>query len=135
VRAIGLVPTPAENLPLSTYEVYLFGKGTAEDRAWIFVNALKQLRIDAIVLLPRRANDQGPTAADRPFLVGVLLESQVYLFDPRAGTPIPAPAGHDTTWRAATLAETVSDPAVLKQLDAGSDRPYPISAEDLKQPD
>src|SRR5262249_36940719 len=35
VRAIGLVPKSPHDLPLTPYEFYLLGKGTARDRAWI----------------------------------------------------------------------------------------------------
>lgn len=137
VRAIGLVPTPLQNLPLTPYEVYLLGKGTAEDRAWMYINVLKQLRIDAILILPPAGGDQPAEETERPFLVGVLLDGQVYLFDPRAGVPVPAPAGDSTSGtmrRVATLAEAASDRALLKQLDAGEGKPYPISADDLKRP-
>ncbi len=139
VRAIGLVPKPPQNLPFTPFEVYLLGKGTAEDRAWVFINVLKQLRIDAVLILPHAAGEQSASAAtETPFLVGVLLDGQVYLFDPRAGVPIPAPAGSTkgaTTPRPATLAEAAADAAMLKQLDAGNNKPYPIAAADLKQPE
>ena len=139
VRAIGLMPTPPQNLPLTPYEVYLLGKGTAADRAWVFINILKQLRIDAVLILPRTGSAQPANAvAETPFLVGVLLDGQVYLFDPRAGVPIPSPEGSGGTEkisRAATLAEAASDANVLKQLDSGNSQPYPISADDLKHPD
>jgi hypothetical protein len=138
VRAIGLVPAPPQNLPLTPYEVYLLGKGTAEDRAWVFINILKQLRIDAALIVPPYGGNEQPGAsADSPFLVGVLLDDQIYLFDPRAGMPIPALAGGSgsgTIPQAATLPQAASDPAVLKQLDT-SGKPYPITAESLKQPD
>jgi hypothetical protein len=139
VRAIGLVPKPPQNLPLTPYEVYLLGKGTAEDRAWVFINVLKQLRIDAVLVLPHAEGEQSASAsAETPFLAGVLLDGQVYLFDSRAGVPIPARPGQaksGTIPRPATLAEAAADAAVLKQLDAGNSQPYPIAAADLKQPE
>jgi hypothetical protein len=137
VRAIGLVPAPPQDFPLTPYEVYLFGKGTAEDRAWVFVNVLRQLRIDAVLLFP---NASGPTSAvasaGPKFLVGVLLENQVFLFDPQSGVPIPKIPGDATeaVLDVATLAEAIADPAVLKQLDVSAERPYPISAEALRHP-
>ena len=137
VRAIGLVPAPPHDLPLTPYEVYLFGKGTAEDRAWIFVNVLRQLRIDAVLLFPTASGPASTQASAGPkFLVGVLLENQVFLFDPQSGVAIPAISADATGGlpRVATLAEAVAEPAVLKQLDAGPDRPYPISVEALRHP-
>jgi hypothetical protein len=138
IRAVGLVPRPLHDLPLTPYDIYLLGKGTAEDRAWIFVNVLRQLKIDAILLFPASAGDDAaPAASGGPFLVGVLLDGKVYLFDPRYGLPIQAleaGAAAPAASGVATLAEAASDPAVLKQLDAGSDRPYPIRAADLSHP-
>jgi hypothetical protein len=137
VRSIGIAPAPPQDLPLTPYEVYLFGKGTAEDRAWLFANVLRQLRIDAVLLVPSATGGKPAFAARDPkFLIGVLLENKVFLFDPQSGLPIPAlvgglpGAGHQV----ATLEEATTDPAVLKQLDAGPDRPYPVSADALRHP-
>jgi hypothetical protein len=137
IRAVGLVSRPLHDLPLTPYEVYLLGKGTAHDRAWIFVNVVRQLKLDAVLLVPRPAGQDVPAVADaQPFLVGVLLDGQVYLFDALAGVPIPAP-GRDSATAAgpsvATLIQAASDPAVLQQLDAQG-KPYPIRAADLARP-
>jgi hypothetical protein len=138
VRAVGLVRQPLQDLPLSSYEVYLFGKGTAEDRAWIFVNVLRQLKLDGVLLFPQPSETgQRSDLAAGPFLVGALLDGRTYLFDPMAGVAIPWPAtetGDSSASRVATLADAVSDPAVLKQLDAGAEKPYPIRAADLARP-
>jgi hypothetical protein len=137
IRAVGLVPRPLYDLPLTPYEVYLLGKGTALDRAWIFVNVLRQLKIDAVLIVPRPAGKDVPAVVDaQPFLVGVLVEGQVYLFDPLTGVPIPAlgrKSGAAAVSSVATLGEAASDPAVLQQLDAEG-KPYPIRAADLARP-
>jgi hypothetical protein len=135
IRAVGLVPGPLKDLPLTPYEVYLLGKGTALDRAWIFVNVLRQLKIDAVLLAPGPAAEDAVVGA-QPFLVGVLLDGQVYLFDPLAGVPIPALAresSSSTSPSVSTLEQAASDPAVLQQLDAKG-KPYPIGAADLARP-
>lgn len=137
-----------EKLPLPLFRVLLFGRGTAEDRAWVFASLLRQLRIDAVIL---RASNARPAAGDdaagrgdERWLVGVLLdeagangtEKNVYLFDPRLGLPIPAPGDQNATVlveRPATLAQVLEDPAILERLNAG-DRRYPITADDLKEP-
>src|SRR5262249_27066575 len=134
IRAVGLVPSPLKDLPLTPYEVYLLGKGTALDRAWIFVNVLRQLKIDAVLLAPRLGVEAVPAVVGaQPFLVGVLLDGQVYLFDPLAGVPIPAlvrESASATVPSVATLEQAASDAAVLQQLDAQG-KPYPIRAADL----
>jgi len=138
VRAIGLVPEPLQDVPLTPYDVCLLGKGTAEDRAWLFVDTLRQLRIDAVLIFPKPNEESSKPAPSRqPFLIGVLLDKQVYLFDSRAGVPIPAAAaesGGASPSRPATLAQVIGDPSLLKQLDAGPDRPYAIQSADLQHP-
>jgi hypothetical protein len=138
IRAVGLVSRTSDDPPLTPYEVYLLGKGTAEDRAWIFVNVLRQMKLDGALLSPRIGETGEASAASRPFLVGVLLDGQVYLFDPRNGVPVPAPAADSDSLpapRVATLAQAATDPSVLRQLDAGNDRPYPLRAADLAAPE
>lgn len=133
MRAIGLVSQPLQDLPLVPYEFYLFGKGTAEERAWMFASVLRQLKIDAVLLFPKNADESATPGADRrPFLVGVLLDDKIYLFDPANGVAIPSrQAG---TARPATLAEAVADPSVLEQLDADKNHVYPLRAGDLRKP-
>ncbi len=133
VRAIGLVSQPLHDLPLTVYEVSLLGKGTAADRAWIFANLLRQMKIDAVLIYPKKSGKAPAAADEQPMLVGVLLDGQVYLFDPQAGVPVPASGAASALSRVATLAEAANDAAVFKQLDA-SGRPYPIAASDLEHP-
>ncbi|MGE5191103.1 MAG: tetratricopeptide repeat protein [Deltaproteobacteria bacterium] len=138
VRAVGLVSRTPQDPPLTPYEVCLLGKGTAEDRAWIFVNVLRQMKLDGVLLSPKSAADDSSSAAGRPFLVGVLLDGQVYLFDPQNGLAIPVPVADPAAppaSRVATLAQAANDPAILKQLDAGAERTYPIRAADLASPE
>ena len=37
-------------LPLTPYEMLIFGEGTAADRAWIFAGLLRQLKLDAVIV-------------------------------------------------------------------------------------
>lgn len=113
VRNVDLVTKHYEDLPLTPYESYLFGSGTAEDRAWIFISLLRQLKIDAVIVSPKKSNG-GEATAGSPFFVGVLLNDEVYLFEPRFGLPV-RPASGDAA--AATLAQVVATPDLLKQFD------------------
>lgn len=131
VRNLDLVEQHRDGIPLSIFETYLIGHGTAEDRAWLFGSMLRQMKIDCVVLFPEGTKaDAGPA----PFLIGVLLEGQVYLFDPRAGLPIPAPATADGAEAVATLTQVRAEPALLKALDIDAEHPYPITAENLGKP-
>lgn len=134
------VPASLENqnkhlgdLPFTAYELYLLGRGTAADRAWLFVNLLRTLRIDSVLLTPGGAEDPGVSDEAVPFLVAVLVEGQVYLFDPALGVPVPAVDSEPGTLRPATLEEVTSHPELLSRLDA-SDRKYPWTSEMLKSP-
>lgn len=126
VRTIGLVERHPDDLPLTPYDVYLLGKGTAEDRAWIFAGLLREKRIDAVLIDPPGE----PRAGHR--LVGVLLDGQVYLFDARIGVPIP---GADASAKPpATLSQVVNDPQLLRRLDVGNRYAYPLRGEELRTP-
>ncbi|HTI51047.1 MAG TPA: hypothetical protein VL475_08850, partial [Planctomycetaceae bacterium] len=57
VRAVELIPGHPDDLPLTPYEVYLVGKGTVADRAWIFAELLRQLKIDAVIVAPGAEGD------------------------------------------------------------------------------
>jgi hypothetical protein len=132
IRAIELVSGHPDDLPLTAYEVYLIGKGTAADRAWIYAEILRQLKIDTVLLAP---GTDGAGEPDLPatFLIGVILDGKTYLFDPQLGVPVPGP-GETSAASVATLEEAVSDPAVLQRLDAGNEQAYPFNAEKLQRP-
>lgn len=141
VRAVTLVPEKADALPLTPYEIYLFGKGTAADRAWIFSAMLRQLKIDAVLIIPKAAidekkeGDEQNPPREQPFLVGVLLGDDAFLFDPRLGLPLPALGAKPQmagSPQVATLAQALTEPGVLKQFDLDAEHPYGITGADLK---
>src|SRR6516165_122038 len=104
VRAIGMDSRTLHDRPLTVYEVYLLGKGTAADRAWVFASILRQLKIDAVLIRPKTAGKTpAGTTGQPPMLVGVLLEGEVYLFDPQAGVAVPSMGTATAPSRAATL--------------------------------
>jgi len=159
-RNIALERITTGKIPLVPYETLILGHGTPEDRAWIFANLLRQLNLDAVILRPAStAADASPTdsppadqksedkeksggarpgggkPADKPWLVGVLLDKQVYLFDMQLGWPVPSPADQGKSpmvQQPATLAEVLADDGLLRRLDVGAGRPYGLRAEDLK---
>lgn len=124
VRNLSLADRHPSDLPLTLQEIWMAGHATAADRAWAFGSLLRQLDIDSVVLAPADGED----AATQPFLVGVLLEGKVYLYDPRLGIAIPSADGKST----ATLSEVLAQPELLSALSVSDDRPYPITAEQLK---
>jgi hypothetical protein len=127
-RNVTLVPEDEPQPPLATYEILLVGRGRAADRAWVFGEILKQLRIDSVVM-----QSQAEGASLGPMLVGVPLDGEVYLFDPQLGLPIPR--ADDATAarivRPATLREIREHPEWLKALAPRSDQPYEPTAEQI----
>jgi hypothetical protein len=115
-----------QNIPLTLYQVFLFGRATAEHQAWAFTELLHQLRIDAVVLTPQQ---QG----DKKWIVAVCLEEGNYLFDFSLLTPVPSKSS--TSWRIdtpATLQEVIKSPKLLTVLqELGSQVP---SATELTTP-
>lgn len=131
VRNVQLVEDDHPLGGLTAFETLLFGQGTARDRAWIFAELLRQLRIDAVVIEP--AGERDDADASRPFLVGVLLDGECLLFDPRIGMPIPGPDDDGSSpqvTRPATLADVRADGELLERLDL-PETPYPLDDADL----
>jgi uncharacterized ferredoxin-like protein len=135
VRNIELVERKPGAAPRPVFRAMLFGRGTAADRAWVFAAILRQLKISAVVVSPARA-PAAKQAASSPYLVGVLLNGKIYLFDMQLGLPVPA-ADDDPSnpliRTPATLAQFVADPKIARSLSTG-DFKYPLAAGDLKNP-
>lgn len=143
VRNVALAAPSSEPIPQTLYDILILGRGSAEERAWLFAELLRQLRIDAVIVRPSTGTapaattakaegaeskpDQEPTeeksipsnADEAPWLVGVLLDEPqkpVYLFDAWLGLPVPAPDDNAFPARPATLEQVVAKPEVLERL-------------------
>jgi len=145
VRNIQVSPVPAAEgagargiVFQEPWETLLLGRGTATDRAWLFILLARQQRIDAALVA--LTNPADPAARRvRPWAVAVLSQGQLYLFDANLGLPIPAadgiqrgPAG-ELDVRPATLAEVAADASLLERLDAGSEFRYPVQSTDVQR--
>ena len=124
---IDLVPDSKQALPFSPYEACIIGSATAEERAWIYINLMRQLRLDAVLFRP---------AKPAPFkmLVGVFVGNEIYLFDPVLGLPVPSPAQPEDAVQIqipATYAEVQKTPDLLKKF-YGKYSDSRFSAEELK---
>ena len=118
-------------LAQSPWETLLLGRGSVLDRAWVYVELLRQEGIDG-ALLAMPAEEGSVSSAPRAWAIGVLIEGKIYLFEPVLGLPIPGPDGpsldadRKVVIRPATLAEAVADPAVLRRLDLDETTAYPV---------
>jgi hypothetical protein len=97
------------------------GWGTAHERALVFLTMLDQLGLDGcMTALP------GPKAGDnvRPWIPGVLVGKEIYLFDTRLGLPLPGPDRKGI----ATLSQVRSQGAKLFQsLTSDAKHAYDIA--------
>ena len=86
-------PLKSDNarIPLGMYEVMLTGRGTFDDRVWIFSEALRQRQIDSVLLKASTPGDPASEnivdAADQ--LLAVIIQEKAYLFDLARGTAVP----------------------------------------------
>lgn len=127
---IRLVPDGDPDIPLGPFEIVLYGRGTAVDRAWVFSTILHSMKIPAVIL-ERPESAQG---VKWNVLVGAVLDGKTYLFDASIGLPLPA--SDDTTdslliRSAATLTDLLKDETPLRKLDVGDNR-YPLTVDLLK---
>jgi hypothetical protein len=124
IRNIQLEPD-AEASRRRPYETLLFGRGTALERAWVFMLLARQQGLDVVLL--GLADESG--GAVRPWLPALVLGDDLYLFDCRLGLPIPGTSPGSV----ATLAQVAADEQLLRGLDLDEDHPYPVRAEDVQQ--
>jgi len=140
---------PAARVPLLPWETLMFGRGTGAQRAWVFILLARQQGLDAAMLAIDTSSAQPPAADEtppkppgdplQPWVVGVLIEGQWYLFDPALGLPIPGPEGVKLDEagrldiRPATLAQVAADDGLLRRLDISESICYPVQASDLKR--
>ena len=85
MRQISYLNRSESDPPLTVFEVLLLGRGNANERAWAFIEILRQLEIDAVVLQP---SDE--TSQTTPLVGAIVPDHGVCLFDPAMGLPIPA---------------------------------------------
>jgi len=120
------------------WETMFFGRGTATERAWVFMLLARQQGLETAVLALEESLPSGGSKL-RQWAVGVLSEGNVYVFDPTLGLPLPAPDGvrldeqGQLEIKPATLAQLAADDRLFRQLDLGPDRPYPRKAAELKK--
>ncbi|MFM7136032.1 MAG: tetratricopeptide repeat protein, partial [Planctomycetota bacterium] len=117
---------PSDALPGTRWflpgEILLAGRASPAQRAWIFLELLRQSGIDGVMLATPAAGGGPP----RPWVPAAIIAGEAYLFEPTYGMPIPGPGGAGV----ATLRQAVADPAILNALSV-PDRPYPVQAETL----
>jgi len=142
VRNIQLEEDAKQRIPLFPWESLIFGRGTAMERAWLFILLARQEGLDAVLLAIADPAENTPIARGirplQPWCAAVFIDNNAYLFDPLLGMPIPGKDGirHDAQGRLelqpATLAEVIADESLLKRLDLDSEKTYTVKQADLE---
>lgn len=130
VRNVSLLSSDESRIPLGAFDVLMTGRGTVNDRAWLFAEALRQQQIDAIIVRTSADAEEGHSLASAPWLVAVLLEGENFLLDPLTGLRVhQAPPNGDEASVPVTLASLQdherwkdSTVEVIAQLPAFSPR-------------
>jgi hypothetical protein len=140
VRNIQLEEDSKDHIPRFPWETLFFGRGTAWERAWVFVLLARQEGLDAAVLGIEQASATATETGQnvKPWCVAVRIDGKAYLFDPLWGLPIPGPGGvrkgegGRLEITPATLDQLVADESLLKRMSADAEHPYPVTQADLK---
>lgn len=117
---------PGDKLPGTRWffpgEILLSGRASAAQRAWIFLELLRQAGLDGVMLATGSTGSNPP----RPWLPAAVIDGEAYLFETAYGMPVPGPGGRGV----ATIRQAAADPTVLESLSL-PERRYPVQAADL----
>ncbi len=119
---------------LSPWQVLLIGRGTAIERAWIFILLARQRGLDVVMLAYRDSDDADGWHDWAPALLVERQDetsetsSKMFVFEPELGIAMPGSDGRPV----ATLRELREDEQRLRQLDVDADHVYPVTTEKLE---
>ena len=129
VRNVDLIPSGRRNVPLGPFDVMVLGRGTAQERAWVFAELLRQRNIDSVILTPRRASRDRED--EDHLLLGVLFAKDILLFDPALGMPLPADVAAPKSGLPRlpmTLRQATRDPELLAAVAGDSGGRFSLTA-------
>ncbi len=137
IRNVVLTPPRSRRAPMGPFDVMVLGRGTAVDRAWVFAELLRQRNVDSVILSPRRPAGEAEAASDENFLVGVLFEKDILLFDPTLGLPLTADAADPKSALPRlpmSLRQAQRDPNLLAAIAHDSGEKFTLTAAMLEAP-
>ncbi len=114
IRNLALLKADEGRVPVGMYEALLTGRGSVDDRIWVFAEALRQRQIDSVLLKTVSPGDAaaGDLSKAADMLIGVVSAGELLLFDPLRGTALP---------KAGDTAVLTVDPAGLDAI-SGDER-------------
>lgn len=111
------------------WQTMMFGRGDTWERARVFTQLAFSQGIDCVVLALPSLSGAKENASLRLWCIGVPIGSELYLFEPQWGLPIPL----QTKEGIATLREVNENPDVLRRAKLpGRFESYPVVQADLK---
>jgi hypothetical protein len=113
MRNVRLIEGKEGESPLPPGFVLRRGQGTVVERALVFLALRQQFDLPGCLL----ALPEEQPGKSLLWTCGVLVDQQIYLFDPRMSLPVPGANGEGI----ATLADVQSKPELLQQLAPGYD--------------
>ena len=124
-RNVSLWKDDEVEIPVNPFLTLQIGRGSADDRAWICAEILRQLRIDSLVL---RAKSDAKETSDK-WLLGVVIHQKIHLFDIYLGSPVFGGSSENNA-PAGVLSDVIAHPEYLEQMSIGE--PYRLTVDDLK---
>jgi hypothetical protein len=124
-RATALFDWVVRNIQLETdedasarrpWQILIHGRGSADQRAWVFALLCRQQGLDVVVLTQAGGETEFSLSA-------AMIDGQLHVFDTRLGLPLPG----SNRQGVATLEQLRTSDALLRQFDL-SDSPYPLSS-------
>ncbi len=122
---------PSDGVPLGLFDRLQLGFGQPEARAWAFGLLAQQLKLPSVIVEPQLPAE---LKGSESVIVGVLIDSQIYLFDMSVGLPIPAKDDGPKQLqveKVATLSQVLADDSLLRALDTDGS-PYAYQTEHFK---
>ncbi len=105
------------------YDTLLFGHGDAYERARVFMELCRALKIETVMLGIGESS-----GSSKPWTVAVMLGKHLFLFDAELGLPLPA----ENRRGVVTLAQLLAKPELLAQLNLSDAKKYWVQAKDLQ---
>lgn len=109
------------------------GTGDALQRSGTFIGLCRQAQLPACLLATapslQGGSESSGEVAPRPWLVGVLIGGEVYLFDCGLGVPVVGP----NQTGVATLSQARRDATILRRMNVPGWFDYPVQRDDVQQ--
>jgi hypothetical protein len=123
-----LPPEELPPTPLMPGITLIVGVGSELERAWVFLELLRQVGVEGAMIAYTETDPQTKETSYRPWAPAALVDDALYIFDTTLGLPLPGPGGKDV----ATLRQVLDDPELLHGLDLDAEHPYRIQPAHLE---